>query len=93
MFSFFKAKNKEVVNKVPEKSHDELVADFTRSQYRDLYPKTREELKEKILKDGCDLLQGEMFMYALCRGEHDCLGEDCPAFNGFFKSECKRLSL
>lgn len=56
-------------------------------------PKTREELKEKILKDGCDLLRGEMFMYAPCRGEHDCLGEHCPAFNDFFKSECKRLSL
>jgi hypothetical protein len=56
-------------------------------------PKTREELKEQILKGGCDLLRGEMLMYAPCRGEHDCLGEQCPAFKDFFEFECKRLSL
>jgi len=97
MFSFFKAKNKEVVNKAPEKSHDEIVADFTRSQYRDLYPKTREELKKRILKEGCDMTHGEMAMYAPCddpkSGGFIPCHEDCICFKSYFDYVCKCLNL
>ena len=95
MFSFFKTKNKEVVNKAPEKSHDEIVADSTRSQYRDLYPKTREELKKRILKEGCDMTRGEMFLYASCYDRDGFIPchEDCVCFKSYFDYVCKCLNL
>lgn len=94
---FFKTKNKEVVNRVPEKSHDEIVVDFTRSRYNDLYPKTREELKKRILKEGCDMRLGEMAMYAPCddpkSGGFIPCHEDCIGFKDYFDYVCKCLNL
>lgn len=63
-------------------------------------PKTREELKEKIFAQGCDMMCGDMFLYAPCynprvnpgNGFAPC-SEDCICFNSFFESECKRLNL
>jgi hypothetical protein len=63
-------------------------------------PRTREELREQILKNGCDMLRGEMFLYAPCynprvnpgNGFSAC-NEDCPCFESFFKSECERFNL
>lgn len=62
-------------------------------------PRTREELKEQILKNGC-MMCGDMWLYAPCynprvnpgNGFSDC-NEDCPCFESFFKSECERFNL
>ena len=62
-------------------------------------PRTREELRDQILKNGCKMC-GDMWLYAPCynprvnpgNGFSDC-NEDCPCFESFFKSECERFNL
>jgi len=65
-------------------------------QYDESIPKTRDELEQKILSKGCDMLRGDMFLYARCiTRDGDCrpCNKECPFFEQFFNSECKRLNL
>ena len=68
---------------------------MTLSEQYKFTPKTRGELEQKILNEGCDMLRGEMALYAPCsRADYlrPC-NKECPCFESFFESECKRLNL